>query len=312
MSWVVNYSAINVWPMPTEVSLPGPAALGPHVLAVAGGAHADPSCSDDIQRMTFDVLSGPTTSFRAPLQSYDAVPYLAAENAYCAADARCVSDAECKGAGQTCYVRDDWRWSSTSPCSPSSKFNQRCGCCVQGSSSSALPTVRALTVMCDVASVAGAEAYTLTVDAFSVQIAASTERGASYGLATLSQLLRYDATLRARVLDVVPLTIRDAPRFPWRGFMLDTSRHFIPLDEILSLIDGMHAAKLNTFHWHIVDSTSFAFESAAYPELAEEGSWSRSNATIYTRDAMDAVVRRGKERFVDVVLEVRLLSTVTF
>jgi len=272
-------------------------------MAIAGEASVDPSCSEDIRRIVMEVVNGPTTSFRAPLESYDAAPYRVAEDSYCAADARCSSDADCTVAGDACYVRDDWRWSSSSACSPSSQFNQRCGCCVEGSALSALPAIRTLKVSCAAASVAGAEAYTLNVDALAVQIKASTERGASYGLATLSQLLRYDARLRARVLDVVPLAISDAPRFPWRGFMLDTSRHFIPVDRILTLLDGMYAAKLNTFHWHIVDSTSFAFESAAHPELAEEGSWSRSNATIYSRAAMDAVVRRGRERFVDVVLE---------
>ena len=49
---------------------------------------------------------------------------------------------------------------------------------------------------------------------------------------------------------------------------LDTSRHFVPVEDILTLLDGLYAAKLNTFHWHIVDSPSFPMDSKAFPELA--------------------------------------------
>eukprot|EP00041_Stephanoeca_diplocostata_P024297 m.611171 g.611171 ORF g.611171 m.611171 type:complete len:93 (-) comp22499_c0_seq10:1510-1788(-) len=56
-------------------------------------------------------------------------------------------------------------------------------------------------------------------------------------------------------------------------YMIDSSRHFIPVAEILQTLDAMYAAKLNVFHWHIVDSPSFPFQSAAYPELSVEGSW---------------------------------------
>lgn len=86
--------------------------------------------------------------------------------------------------------------------------------------------------------------------------------------------------------------------------MIDTSRHFVPVDDLLQLIDAMAAAKFNVFHWHVVDSPSFPLGSDAYPELSQEGSWSRSAATIYSKADVASVVARGKSRFVDVVVEV--------
>ena len=86
--------------------------------------------------------------------------------------------------------------------------------------------------------------------------------------------------------------------------MLDTSRHFVPVDEILALLDGLYAAKLNVFHWHIVDSPSFPMDSKAYPELAVQGSWTGTNATIYSIADQQRVAQRAKERFIELVIEI--------
>jgi len=67
------------------------------------------------------------------------------------------------------------------------------------------------------------------------------KEGANQG--STGQLLRYDTALRNHVVDFVPLRIADAPLYSWRGHMLDTSRHFIPVEQILTLLDGMYAAK---------------------------------------------------------------------
>ena len=148
------------------------------------------------------------------------------------------------------------------------------------------------------------EGYTLSATSTSITIKASTSRGAAYGLTTLAQLLRHDTDLGTRVLDFVPMAIGDAPRFKWRGNMLDTSRHFVPVEEILQLLDGLYAAKFNVFHWHIVDSPSFPMDSKLYPELAREGSWTRSNASIYTVEDQAAIAQRARERFIDLVMEI--------
>merc|ERR1712196_455460 len=73
------------------------------------------------------------------------------------------------------------------------------------------------------------------------------------------------------MMDVVPLKIFDKPSYVWRGVMIDTARHFVPHDDILRLIDGMYAGKLNKLHIHATDSTAWTLRSDAYPELAEEG-----------------------------------------
>jgi hexosaminidase len=59
----------------------------------------------------------------------------------------------------------------------------------------------------------------------------------------------------------------DFPRYSWRGVLVDTSRHFLPMSTIKETIDLMEQNKLNVFHWHIVDDNSFPFESTTYPEL---------------------------------------------
>ena len=186
-----------------------------------------------------------------------------------------------------------------------------CGCCVKAPASHSttgkgpavsLPAISKLTITCSDDSVAEPEGYSLNVAADSVTISASTSQGAAYGLTTLAQLLRYDVDIGSGVLDFVPLHITDAPRFGWRGHMLDTSRHFVPVDEILTLLDGLYAAKLNVFHWHIVDSPSFPMDSKAFPELALQGSWTGTNASIYSIADQERVAQRAKERFIEVSL----------
>jgi hexosaminidase len=66
------------------------------------------------------------------------------------------------------------------------------------------------------------------------------------------------------LLSHLPLEINDAPRYPYRGFMLDTSRHYFTVDGIKTIIDALALSKFNVLHWHIVDDDSFAMESFAF------------------------------------------------
>lgn len=126
-------------------------------------------------------------------------------------------------------------------------------------------------------SVLGAEGYDETVTTDSVVIRAPEEAGVFYGSQTLLQLLPPEIFSAATVTGVdwkIPcLHIEDQPRFKWRGFMLDVSRHFYTRQEVERLLDLMALYKLNRFHWHLVDDQGWRIEIKRYPELTAKGAW---------------------------------------
>ena len=95
------------------------------------------------------------------------------------------------------------------------------------------------------------------------------------------------------------VTIGDVPRFRWRGFMLDVSRHFEPVGAVERTLDGMAAAKLNVFHWHLSDDQSFRAESKKFPKLTEVA----SEGEYYTQDQLREVVAYARARGIRVVPE---------
>ena len=140
------------------------------------------------------------------------------------------------------------------------------------------------------------ESYRLTVDATGVNISANTRFGAMRAMETLLQLIHNGAENSS-----LPwVTIEDAPRFPWRGLLLDSARHFIPLEDIKRQIDGMAAAKLNVLHWHLTDDQGWRFASKRYPKLTQLA----SDGLFYTQDQMRDVVRYAAARGVRVVPEI--------
>ncbi|MET3666147.1 family 20 glycosylhydrolase [Caulobacter sp. 1776] len=110
------------------------------------------------------------------------------------------------------------------------------------------------------------EAYALTVTPSGVEIAAGDRKGLFYGAVTVWQLATNGSALPA-------VTIKDAPRYAWRGFMLDSARHLQSVDEIKRLIDAMAAYKLNVLHWHLNDDQGWRLEIKAYPKLTSVGAW---------------------------------------
>ncbi|HDR2752364.1 TPA: beta-N-acetylhexosaminidase [Enterobacter asburiae] len=140
------------------------------------------------------------------------------------------------------------------------------------------------------------ESYTLKVDANGVNISANTRFGALRGMETLLQLIQNGPDNTA-----IPwVTIEDAPRFPWRGLLLDSARHFIPLNDIKRQIDGMAAAKLNVLHWHLTDDQGWRFTSKRYPKLTQLA----SDGQFYTPDQMREIVRYATDRGIRVVPEI--------
>lgn len=144
-----------------------------------------------------------------------------------------------------------------------------------------------------------AENYTLSISQTQGSITAPTVFGALHALETLAQLVNRSAGSRW----TVPLiSVTDFPRFSFRGFLHDTARHFLPLSTLYQLIDAMAAAKLNVFHWHIVDDQSFPFVSSSLPKLSM-GSFGGKTSLTYSPADVQAVIKYAKYRGVRVIPE---------
>ncbi|HZR29873.1 MAG TPA: family 20 glycosylhydrolase [Terriglobales bacterium] len=139
------------------------------------------------------------------------------------------------------------------------------------------------------------ESYILNVTAANAQLTAPTPLGILHGLQTFLQLV----DLTPDGFAVPAVNIQDKPRFPWRGLMIDVSRHFIPLDVIKRNLDGMAAAKLNVLHWHLSDNQGFRVESRKFPKLQEMG----SDGFYYTQDEVRDLIAYAHERGIRVVPE---------
>ena len=147
------------------------------------------------------------------------------------------------------------------------------------------------------------ESYSLVVDAARdrpCDIVSETIFGALHAFETLSQLCLQDPRVPGGV-SLAQVDIQDAPRFPFRGILLDTGRHFLPLDTLLKFIDTMAMHKMNVFHWHIVDQESFPVRSERFPELAREGAF--DILATYTKEDMKTVVEYARVRGVRVMPE---------
>ena len=114
------------------------------------------------------------------------------------------------------------------------------------------------------------EGYLLLINNRGITIKASDYGGAFYAIQTLEQLVEYNSD-NGTALPYIE--IEDQPRFAYRGFMLDVSRHFFPLDFVKKQIDLMAHYKLNTFHWHLTDGPGWRLEIKQYPELTNIGAW---------------------------------------
>jgi hexosaminidase len=139
------------------------------------------------------------------------------------------------------------------------------------------------------------EAYTLEVNSNGATITAATDLGSLHGLQTFLQLV----TVSPEGFAAPAVVIKDTPRFPWRGLMIDSSRHFIPLDVLRRNIDGMEAVKMNVFHWHLSENQGFRVESKKFPKLHEKG----SDKFYYTQEEIRGLINYARERGIRVIPE---------
>ncbi|MCT2418597.1 beta-N-acetylhexosaminidase [Pantoea sp. XY16] len=139
------------------------------------------------------------------------------------------------------------------------------------------------------------ERYQLQVNGDGVRLTAPNRFGAMRGMETLLQLIQ-----NGEQGTTIPyVTIHDHPRFPWRGVLIDTARHFMPVETLKRQIDGIAAARMNVFHWHLTDDQGWRFASSHYPQLQQKA----SDGNYYSQQQMREIVKYATDRGVRVVPE---------
>jgi hexosaminidase len=155
------------------------------------------------------------------------------------------------------------------------------------------------------------EAYKLDIAPTGVTIAAAHRAGLFYGAMSVWQLATPDEAKGAVALPAA--SIEDAPRFAWRGLLVDSARHFQSLETLKAIIDAMAAHKLNTFHWHLVDDQGWRLQIKKYPKLTQVGAWRVDPGAaraypkyggFYTQDQARELVAYAAARNVTIVPEI--------
>lgn len=142
------------------------------------------------------------------------------------------------------------------------------------------------------------ESYSLSITQEYAQLTAKTVWGALHGLQTFAQLVVHHNGNYS--IPYVPIQITDEPRFPWRGLLVDTARHFMEVSTLKRQIEALAAVKMNVFHWHVVDAESFPMESASEPLLVK-GAYAPS--AHYSKADVQEIIAFAKARGVRTVVE---------
>ncbi len=161
------------------------------------------------------------------------------------------------------------------------------------------------------------EAYQLTVTSKTITITGASESGVFYGIQTLRKSI---PAVKAAQVMLPAVVINDAPRFSYRGMMLDVSRHFFTVDEVKTYIDILALHNINNFHWHLTDDQGWRIEIKKYPRLTEIGS-TRPETVIgrntgkydgiphggfYTQAQIKDVIAYAKDRYINIIPEIDL------
>lgn len=161
----------------------------------------------------------------------------------------------------------------------------------------------------------GAEAYHLDITSDKVIASASTETGLYYAMQSMFQLLPPEIEMPYQGKNVaweMPVVkIDDAPRFAYRGVMLDPCRHFLPVSAVKDEIKRLSAYKINRVHWHLTDDQGWRIEIKKYPKLTEVGAQrvegdGSVHRGFYTQDEIREVVAYAKEHHIEIVPELEM------
>jgi hexosaminidase len=182
---------------------------------------------------------------------------------------------------------------------------------------SALPNGEAagntISIAVDPSTSTGPEGYELTIDTSAITLKASTPAGIFYGVQTLRQLLpywsEYEAIMyqRPRPATLPALRIQDAPRYAWRGAMLDVSRHFFTVEDVKRYVDLLALHKMNRLHLHLADDQGWRIEIAKWPDLTAKGGLTEVGGTpggFYTKAQFADLTSYAADRFVTIVPEI--------
>jgi hexosaminidase len=156
----------------------------------------------------------------------------------------------------------------------------------------------------------GNEGYSLTITADQVKLSAYQAEGVFRGVQTLRQLLPAaieTGTVSAGPWGIATGTIRDLPRFAWRGAMLDVARHFFGVQDVETYLDLLAYYKINTFHFHLSDDQGWRIVINSWPNLASYGGSTEVDGGpggYYTQADYSAIVAYAKDRYITVVPEI--------
>jgi hexosaminidase len=170
----------------------------------------------------------------------------------------------------------------------------------------------------------GDEGYELTVTPRMTMVRAPRPAGVFHGLQTFRQLLPVEIESTTKVTGISwtapAVTVKDQPRFPWRGLMLDVGRHMFPLAFIKRFIDLLALHKMNVFHWHLTEDQGWRIEIKKYPKLTETSAWRTASPLpgemekpdgipyggFYTQEQVREIVAHAASRFIKVVPEIEM------
>lgn len=146
------------------------------------------------------------------------------------------------------------------------------------------------------------ESYCISLSEDEMLIEANQYPGLVHALETFSRLIKASKSNKGlHEIENTPITVKDAPRFPYRGIMLDSARHFIGVASIMRTIDAMVMSKMSVLHWHLIDDDSWSIESLSYPNLTSYAAFDQTQ--IYFKNEIQKVVSYATIRAIRIVPE---------